>query len=218
MATELSLSVSQVSPSQMATALEQLFRTEQGRALVKMATNDTKHLKIPVRGRISVPSSGKAKDDFVKKNRIRLLYVDEPKSNRKVTIAYQYEKGTGVESFKRFVKYGACVFRKSITRSDVDTKSTNKKPEVWDKNGHSQTAIRRLMNAPVRCELTFTSIDNFNKDLRKQLFKRGVEDKEHAVPKTFNLVSEETTQVDLTALPASSSKNKFKTRTMELKQ
>lgn len=129
------------------------------------ASTDQRQLVVPVKVKKNVTAkSGPINPDYLHENKIHIVHYDEPseKNHRRVVIAYKYEKDE--KSSLRHVQYGACVFKQ-----EKDSK------ETFDKRAHNWTAINRLMNFPVKVELHFDSISQFNKDLRKCLFKRGVQ-------------------------------------------
>lgn len=174
-----------VQPKALANALEQLVASGQGDAILKMVHNNRKSMKLPVNG-IKTPRKGPISFDYLKKNKIHLFQYIE--NDRRITIAYQYEKGTGKESHKRFVKYGA-----TIHRDDMK----NGKHEVYDKNGHTWTAISRLMNQGIKCVLTFNHIYQFRQDLRKYLLSRGCYNK-NATKSSFQLITDNIMDMSLT--------------------
>jgi hypothetical protein len=176
-----------VPPKVLAKVLEKLL-TEKGQTdgLLKMVQSDRKSFKFPITG-IKTPRKGPVTYDYLKKNKIHLFHYTE--GIRRITIAYQYDKGTGNQSYKRFVKYGA-----TIHRDDAK----NGKHEAYDKNGHTWTAINRLMNQGIKCEISFNTIFQFKQDLRKFLVTHGCYDK-NAEKSSFHLVTDHITELSLMA-------------------
>lgn len=150
-----------IPPKVLANALEKIVN-ENGKT-VNVTHNKKNTVKIPiVNTSVKMPHSGPVPQSFLIKNGINIFHYVEGK--RRVTIAYKYKKGDQSkvdEKAKRFVTYGATIFRN-------DTQG-----EVYCKNDHTWTAIRRLMNAPVNCTMEFYNIDQFKKQLRKFLFKKA---------------------------------------------
>lgn len=112
--------------------------------------------------------------------------------DRRVTIAYTYEKGVdekGKETSLRKVRYGAVIFRNDKKEQHC---------EHYDRSAHTWTAIRRLMNQPVKCELHFESLPQFKKALRKKVHRLGVQAKKSGNNGTFKFVHENNTNVMLT--------------------
>jgi len=166
----------------LAQALEHLVVSSEPKNALKMVHNNRKSIRLPING-VKTPRKGPISVNYLRQNKIHLFHYME--NNRRTIIAYQYEKGTGHQSNKRFVKYGATIHRDEMT---------NGKHEMYDKSGHTWTAISRLMNQPVKCELSFDNILQFKYDLRRFLFKRGCYDKT-ATKKTFQVVIDDKTNL-----------------------
>lgn len=148
-----------ISPKVFANALQKVVTEE---STVNIRHNKKNTIKIPIANTsVKLPHSGPVPQSFLFKTGINIFQYVEGK--RRVTIAYTYVKGDQTkteEKANRFVTYGAVIFR-----NDAEG-------EVYCKNDHTWTAIRRLMNAPVSCTMQYYNIVKFKKDLRKFLFNK----------------------------------------------
>lgn len=177
------------SPKAIVKALEHMLDVNQN-SIVKITHNKKNSLKMPiVNTSVNVPHTGAVSPKYLLDNKICIFQYDE--GRRRVTIAYQYVKGDQKnisEKDKRFIKYGATIF---------NDQSNNLKKDVYNKNDHTWTAIRRLLNAPVECELNFYNIRQFKKDLRKFLFDKKYGVSKRQKPKYFHFETDNITNVTL---------------------
>jgi hypothetical protein len=187
------------SPKVVAQALHKLLKDD-GSA-VRVTHNKKHSIKVPIKNTsVQLPHTGPIAPNFLRDNKINIFHYSEGK--RKVTIAYTYIKGDEVralsqedvkpgDQYKRFVKYGATIFH--------DESDKTGKKEVYNKQSHNWTAISRLLNAPVSCELNFYSAYQFKKELRKFMFDKqnyGVSTRK--ATKYFQFDTDNVTNVALT--------------------
>lgn len=197
------------SPKVVAQALNQLVKDDN--SAVRVTHNKKHSLKVPIKNTsVKLPHIGPIAPNFLRDNRINIFHYSEGK--RQVTIAYTYVKGDQMKALtqeavlpgdkdKRYVKYGAVVFRD-------ESEKTGKK-EVYDKNSHTWSAIARLLNAPVSCELDFCNIYQFKKKLRKFLFdKKNYGVSKRKTTKYFHFDTDNVTDVALTSTNDNENNNK----------
>jgi len=154
-------------------------QTEQT-AQAQWLSTERRQLVLPLKKKVGVQKSGRIDPSFLQKNGIHLVHYLEKTSKhvRRIVIAYKYEKSNDEIPSKRTVTYGACIFKTSV---DADAK------EHFDRRGHNWTAINRLMTRPVKVELHFHTVKQFNDDLRKCLFKHHVQGHRQQQSKQFVL-------------------------------
>lgn len=145
------------SNTETASHMRSLLRTSD--SSVVWNNTDNMQLSVPVR-KMKRQDNTRISSQFLKDNSINLFHYTE--GIRRITIAYSYQKGNGNQASMRYVTYGAVVFRGG-------------KGEKYNKNNHTMTAIHRLQTRPVECQLAFVNIYDFKLQLRKQLFKKGVQ-------------------------------------------
>lgn len=207
----------------LATALNEMM-TNDSRAVATMSNNDRQILKIPLKS-LKIPRSGPLSIEYLKANNISIFHYEEPKMlkvpdhdsvedenvrevlrryaemtrgvepKRRVTIAYTYTKGQdkdGKETSLRYVTYGAVIFR-----------NDSGKREAYDRSAHTRTAINRLMNYGIKCELHFDNLAQFKVDLRKVVHRKGVSTHGRTSSKaSFKLITEDVTNVVMATTPS----------------
>jgi hypothetical protein len=158
--------------------LEGKQMTSQHSSQAQWLSTERRQLVLPLKQKTGFQKSGRIDPKFLQDNGIHLVHYTETTSKnvRRIVIAYKYEKGSETVPSQRNVTYGACVFKTS-----VDSK------ESFDRRGHNWTAINRLLTRPVKVELHFHTVDQFNKDLRKCLFKYHVQGHKQHQMKQFVL-------------------------------
>jgi hypothetical protein len=215
--------MSDIVPNTLAKAFNNMMSSD-SRTVATMTNNDRHVLKIPLKS-LKIPCSGPLSIEFLKANNINIFHYEEPEilkvpdhdsvedenvrevlrryaemtrgvePKRRITIAYTYTKGKdkdGKETSLRYVTYGAVIFR-----------NDSRKREAYDRSAHTRTAINRLMNHGIKCELHFDNLAQFKVDLRKVVHRKGVSTHRRTSSKaSFKLITEDVTNVVMATTPS----------------